>query len=116
MMEFALFIFIVVVLTIIPVMVSAKLLQAKNTSFWSCLLAVITSVAAEHIAQQLVSNPGFAGLLAVAITAVCFSLILGAKYIQSVLIALLAIGVQYGLALLLAGVGLAAGIATIEPI
>lgn len=114
MAGFLIFIIVVVVLTVIPVMIAAKLMGAKNTSFGSSLLAVIASVAAENIAQQVISNPGFSGLIAVAITAVCFSLILGAKYIQSILIALLSIGVQYGLALVLAGFGIATGFASIE--
>jgi hypothetical protein len=113
-MNFIIFILVVVVLTVIPVMIAAKLLGAKNTSFWSCVFAVIASVAAENIAEQVVSNPGFSGLIAVAVTAVCFSLILGAKYIQSVLIALLSIGVQYGIALLVAGMGIATGVASVS--
>jgi len=112
-MSFMIFILVVVVLTVIPVMIAAKLLGAKNTTFWSCVFAVIASVAAENIAEHVISNPGFAGLLAVATTAVCFSLILGAKYIQSVLIALLSYGVQYGIALLVAGMGIAAGVVSV---
>ena len=112
-MEFIIFILIVIVLTVIPVMVAAKLLAAKNTSFWSCVFAVVASVAADNVAEHVVSNPGFSGLVAVAATAVCFSVILGAKYFQSVLIALLSYGVQYGVTLFIAGMGIATGVVSV---
>ena len=108
-MNFIIFILVVVVLTVFPVMIAAKLLGAEKTTFWVCVLAVIASVAAENVSGAIISNPGLSGFIALAITAVCFSVILGAKFFQSLLIALLSIGVQYGLAMLVAGLGIATG-------
>ena len=113
-MSFLIFILVVIVLTVFPVMIAAKLLGAKNTNFWSCVFAVIASVAADNISEQLISNPGFSGLLAIAATAVCFSVILGAKYLQSVLISFLSYGVQYGIALVVAGMGIATGVVSVS--
>lgn len=109
-MSFLLFIAVVIILTVIPVMIAAKLLGAERTSFLSCLLVVIASVAAEKIGSNLVENEVVATVIALAFTALCISLILGAKYLQSIVIAVLSIGVQFGLALVLAGLGLASGV------
>ena len=108
-MSFLLFIAVVIILTVIPVMIAAKFLGAERTSFLSCLMVVIASVASEQIGSNLVESEFVAGVIAFAFTALCISMILGAKYIQSIVIAVLSIGVQFGLALLLAGVGLASG-------
>lgn len=109
-MSFLLFIAVVIILTVIPVMIAAKFLGAERTSFISCLMVVIASVAAENIGSNLVESEVVAGIIAIAFTALCISMILGAKYIQSIVIAVLSIGVQFGLALLLAGLGLASGV------
>lgn len=109
-MSFLLFIAVVIILTVIPVMIAAKFLGAERTSFISCLMVVIASFAAEHIGSNLVESEILAGVIAIAFTALCISMILGAKYIQSIVIAVLSIGVQFGLALLLAGLGLASGV------
>ena len=108
-MSFLLFIAAVIILTVIPVMIAAKFLGAERTSFISCIMVVIASVAAERIGSNLVESEAVAGIIAIAFTALCISMILGAKYIQSIVIAVLSIGVQFGLALLLAGLGLASG-------
>lgn len=102
-MGFLIFIALVIMFTVIPVMVAAKILGAERTSFMRCLLVVIASVAAETIASNLVDNEVIAGLIAIAFTGLCISVILGAKYLQSIVIAVLSIGVQLGLAILLAG-------------
>jgi hypothetical protein len=109
-LSFLLFIAVVIILTVIPVMIAAKFLGAERTSFISCLMVVIASVASEHIGSNLVESEVVAGVIAIGFTALCISMILGAKYIQSIVIAVLSIGVQFGLALLLAGLGLASGV------
>ena len=101
---------VVILVTVIPVMIAAKILEAENTGFFACTVAVIGSVAAEHISEAVISNPGFAAILAIAITGIFFSLTLGSKYKEAILIALLAYGVQYAVAFLVAGIGITAGV------
>ncbi len=84
-----------IAITIVPVMISARVLNAANTGFFSCLIAVIASAAAYRGAAELVSHAGLSFITAIALTAIVFSMILGAKYIQSVFIALLSIGIQF---------------------
>ena len=69
------FILALIAITVIPVMISAKLLGAEKTTFLRCLFAVIASVAAGSIAEHLIANAAFSGVIAVGITALCFSLI-----------------------------------------
>ena len=105
-MNLLIFLAIVVILTVIPVMIAAKMLKANRSSFWICLLAVIASVASDHLSSMFIANDGIAYLVALAITALCFSAILGASFIQSLVIALVSIGIQFVIALLLAVMGL----------
>lgn len=105
-MNLIVFLAILVLLTVIPVMTAAKILKAERSSFWICLLAVIASVASESISSMFIASEGLASLVALTVTAVCFAVILGATFIQSLLIALLSIGVQFVLALLLTTMGL----------
>ncbi len=109
-MDLLVFTVVLVVLTVIPVMLAAKLFGAPNTSFWACVIAVAMSVAASSVSAQFIANPGLAGFAALALTAVCFSVILGTSYLHSFLIALLSIGIQYGLVMLVAGLGIAYGV------
>ena len=111
-MSIIVFLAVVVLVTVIPVMVAAKYLDARNSGFLSCVLAVVGSVSAEHIASMFISNPGFSALVAFVLTAVFYSVILGASFKNSVLIALLAIGVQFVVGYFLLGAGVATGVLT----
>ncbi len=107
-MELILFFVALVLLTVFPVMVAAKMLGAENTSFFPCLLVVIASVVANKVGVALADNQLIASIIAIAITALCISMMLGAKYFQSLLISLLSIGVQFVIAIVLATIGFAA--------
>lgn len=107
-MEYLIFALVVVSLTVVPIMIAAKILKAGKSSFWACLAAVIASVAAENLASAFVTDPIYSGLIALAFTAIAFAFILEAKFIQSTLIAILSVGIQLGVAFVLASFGLAA--------
>lgn len=87
---------LLICLTIVPVMISARVFNAANTGLLSCLLAVVASAAATTAAENMVTDPSLAFLVSTAITAFLFSIILGAKYIQSVMISIMTIGIQVG--------------------
>ena len=106
-MEFLIGIAIISAITVLPIMVAAKLLGAAHTGFFRCLLAVIVSAAANHIGDQLFGDSLVSLLASFAITALGFAIILGAGYLQALGISLLAIGIQVGTAILLAVMGLA---------
>lgn len=104
------FFLIIIVVTIIPVMIAAKFLDARNTSFIACTLAVIGSVAAENVSEVLISNPAYAGITAIAVTGIMYSFALDTTYKKAIIITLLSFGVQYVTVLVLAGVGISSGI------
>ncbi|EAR62654.1 hypothetical protein [Neptuniibacter caesariensis] len=94
---------LLIFLTIVPVMISARVFNAANTSFFPCLIAVIASAAAYTGAGTLISNEGLSFVASIALTALMFSMILGAKYMQSVFIALLTVGIQLGVVVAYSG-------------
>ncbi|WMS88954.1 hypothetical protein [Pleionea litopenaei] len=108
-MEWLIILTIMVVVLVVPVMLAAKMLNARNSGFFSALLAVIAAAIANALTGSFFHNPWLAALLAIIVTAVCFSLILGARFLQSLGIAILAYIIQVGLVFLLATFGLAAG-------
>ena len=97
---------VVILFTIVPVMVAAKMLNASNTGFWSCLVAVVLSSIVGNFVTQFIQAEGIAALVSFVISAVIFSVVLGAKYVQSACIALLAVVIQYGSIFLLGLLGL----------
>jgi hypothetical protein len=106
-MGFLIGIAIIAAITVLPVMLAAKFLKANNTGFMSCLIAVVLSAAASNYIENYFSGSPAGLVLAFAFTAVVFSLILGAKYLQSAGIAILAVVIQYVGAIGLAGIGVA---------
>lgn len=111
-MSFLLFLVIVISLTVLPIMISAKVLRANKTSFKTCLITAIGAVAVETFTRSVIVNPGFAGLVALIICGILFSLVLETGYKKGFIISLLALGVQLLLGYALTGIGLATG--TIE--
>ena len=106
-MEILVFFVVIVLLTVFPVMIAAKILGDENSSFFSCLLVVIASVVANKVGIALVDNQLLANIIAIAFTALCITMILGAKYFQSLLISLLSIGLQFVIVLVLATIDFA---------
>jgi uncharacterized membrane protein (DUF485 family) len=107
-MELIIGIAILAVVTVVPVMFAAKMLNAANTGFWICLVAVIISSVASSLSTSFIANEVVAFIVSLAVTAVVFSFVLGAKYIQSACISLLAMAIQYGALMLLASLGILA--------
>ncbi len=100
------FFVLLIVFTIIPIMVAARILKAEKTGFLACFIAAISSLFISLIAIFLIPSQLLSFVFSTLIIALCFSFILGASYIKSVFIALLALAFQIAVALLLgAGVG-----------
>jgi len=105
-MEGILTIGIVVCIAVLPVMFSAKFSKAKNTGFWICFFAVIVASILGDFSSSFVSNELLAGVVSIAATGVVFSQMLGAKFIQSVVIAVLAYGIRLVTVNILVGAGI----------
>ena len=105
-MGFIIALCVLIAFTIVPVMLAAKMLNASNTGFWPCVFAVVLSSVAAGFVSQFVSGEALYFVVSFAISAVIFSAILGAKYIQSACIALVALVIQYGSIFVLGLLGL----------
>ncbi|NVK89390.1 MAG: hypothetical protein HWE13_14735 [Gammaproteobacteria bacterium] len=106
-MEIIIVLLVMIAVLVVPVMVAAKLLKARNHGFWSALIAVIAVIAVDAITDGLIAQPLIAALVSIALTALCFSFILGARFLQSVVIAVVAFGIQLGIIVILGALGFA---------
>lgn len=108
-MSFILFFSIVIGLTVLPIMISAKILKANKTSFKACLISAVGAVSVEHFTRTAIENQGFAGLAALIINGILFSLVLGTGFWKGLTISLLALGVQILIGYIFVGIGLSTG-------
>ena len=105
-MGFLFVIAILIVVTVIPVMIAASVMGARNTGFWSCVIAVIGSVFASRIAEMYIHNHYASLAVSFVLTAMIFSLVLGAKFTQSALISILSVVIQALVASLVGGIAI----------
>jgi hypothetical protein len=95
----------IVLFLVYPVKFSAEKLGADDTGFIRCLLAVIASVSISAYAGNIVSSSFLHFVISMATTAIVFSVLLGAKFIQSILISLMSTVIQAGLLFALISLG-----------
>jgi len=114
LIEFIIFLAIIVLVTVAPLMIAGKILGAANTGFFTCLMLVLFIGAIEKGAGIIFSNPGFAVVAAVAATGAIVSFMMETNYIKGITISLLTIGVMYVLVAGLAGLGIATGFAEVS--
>ncbi len=105
-MEIIIFALIVALVTVVPVKIAATILKAENTGFFICFIAIIGATFANDLASYLFENSFLEFVAEVLFTAGVFSLLLDAKYIQSIFIALLTYVLMIGIGLMIAGSGL----------
>jgi hypothetical protein len=86
MLMFAILILVVLLLTVIPVMIAARIVGARRTGFWVSLLAMIVSALIVGVAVQLFRN---SGLLAFFVAPLGFMLILDTTYLRGLLMVVL---------------------------
>ena len=98
---------VLITFTIVPVMLSARLMGAKRTGFGSSALAVCAAVAGNFLSMYFIADPLLAPLVSLVLMSVFFSAILGAKVVQSFFIAVVAVIIQVLIGFLLAAVGIA---------
>jgi len=95
-MELIIVLVVMIAITTFPVMMSAKFLGASTSGFFASLLAVIlASVCCAYVGDYL-ADQWISSLASLVLTAIIFSLVLGAGFFQSIGIALLAVVLQLG--------------------
>jgi hypothetical protein len=86
MLTFILVVLAILVFTVVPVMIAARIVGARRTGFWVSLLAMIVSALIVGVAVQLFRN---SGLLAFFVAPLGFMLILDTTYLRGLLMVVL---------------------------
>jgi len=93
-MSVAIAIVFAALVTVVPVMIAANIVKARNSGFFSCLIAVALSIFIMELIKQFLNESVITHLLTIIATVVIIMLILNTKFIQSVLIAILSVVIQ----------------------
>ncbi len=86
MLMFCIVLAIILLLTVIPVMIAARIVGARRTGFWISLLAMIVSALIVGVAVHMFRN---SGLLALLVAPLGFMLILDTTYLRGLLMVIL---------------------------
>ena len=86
MLIFCFVVLVVLLVTVVPVMIAARIVGAGRTGFWASLLAMIVSTLIIGIAAHIFRN---LGLLAFFVAPLGFMLILGTTYLRALLLVIL---------------------------
>ena len=86
MLMFGLVVLVVLLLTVVPVMVGARIVGARRTGFWMSLLALIVSSLIVGVALRVFHG---GGLLALFVAPLGFMWILDTTYLRGLLMVLL---------------------------
>ncbi len=89
---------VVLLFTVVPVMVGARIVGAGRDGFWMCLLALIVSFVIVRIAAHMLHG---GALLAFFVAPVGFMLILDTTYLRGLVMVVLQYLIAFGLVLLL---------------
>ena len=95
---------VILLITVVPVMIAARIVGARRTGFWSSLLALFVSALIVGFAVQVFHG---GGLLALFASALGFMLILDTTYLRGLAIVFLQtlIAIAIGLVLMFTAVG-----------
>jgi hypothetical protein len=86
MLTFCIVVLVVLLLTVVPVMIAARIVGARRTGFWASLLALIVSYLIIGVAAHIFRN---IGLLAFFVAPLGFMLILDTTYLRGLLLVIL---------------------------
>ena len=86
MLTFCIVVLVILLLTVVPVMIAARIVGARRTGFWASLLALIVSYLIIGVAAHIFRN---LGLLAFFVAPLGFMLILDTTYLRGLLLVIL---------------------------
>ena len=86
MLMFCIVVLVILLLTVAPVMIAARIVGARRTGFWASLLALIVSGLIVGVAAHIFRN---LGLLAFFVAPLGFMLILDTTYLRGLLMVIL---------------------------
>lgn len=100
-MELVIFIGLILALTVLPIMGAGRLLGARRTGFGICVLAVVGVLAGRILSEKVAQDLALTLLLDLGLAAIVISVLLGVRYLRSLVIAALSLACQFLLAVLL---------------
>ena len=109
-MEFVIAFAILAVVLVVPVMIGARLVNARNTGFGSALLAVIVMAASSAAINGFVANDLIAFVAIAAIGAMVLAGVLGTTFLRGLGVSVIATIIQVVVMLVLAGAVVGSGI------
>ena len=86
MLTFLVVLLVILLLTVVPVMIAARIVGARRTGFWASLLALIVSYLIIGVAAHIFRN---IGLLAFFVAPLGYMLILDTTYLRGLLMVIL---------------------------
>lgn len=101
-MEILIVFAVLAVALVVPVMIGARLVGARNTGFGSALLAVVILAALSAVIEGFVAKSLVAIVAVAAISAMVLAGILGTTFFRGLAISVIATIIQVGVILLLA--------------
>jgi hypothetical protein len=101
----------IVVALVVPIMIGARIVNARNTGFGSALLAVVILAVLSAAIDALVANDLLAFVAMAATGAMVLAGILGTTFFRGLAVSVIATIIQIGVILLLAGVIAGSGVA-----
>ena len=110
-MEFVLVFAILAVVLVIPIMIGARLVGARNTGFGSALLAVVIVAGLSAVIDSTITSDVVAFVAAAVVGAFVLSGILGTTFFRGLAVSVIAAIIQVVVMLLFAGAILGSGAA-----
>ena len=102
-MSLLIMLLVVFVVALVPVMIGARVVGARNTGVGAALLSVLAITLISIICDRLIGNPLFNFLIAAALGGLVMSGILGTTFWRAIGVAIIAAAIQWGIALLFFG-------------
>jgi hypothetical protein len=102
-MAFLITILLLVGLTVLPVMIGARMVKAQNTGFGSALLAIIALAALSAAIDHFVESEVVAFIAAIAGGAILLAVVLGTTFLRGLAVSVIVVAIQFAILLALAG-------------
>ena len=102
-MSFLVMLLVLFVVTLVPVMIGARVVGARNTGIGAALLSVLALVVIHVVCDRLIASPLLNFLISAAIGGLIMAQILGTTFWRAIGVAIIAAAVQWGLMLLFVG-------------
>lgn len=102
-MEIITAIALIIAVTVVPIMVGARVVGAKNTGFGSALIAVIVLLALSYGIAKFIPNPIVAFIASAAGGGVFLSAILDTTFLRGIAVSIIAVAVQFAILVMFAG-------------